>query len=104
MRKTEADSISIRVTDEQWRSGADPGPDLDIETLTQGGPQDEQQRVGFTCTWLTGGSFTLTYNGQTTGSISYNATAAAVQSALEALSNVDVTGGIAVAIMTELRR
>jgi hypothetical protein len=46
----------------------------------------------------TGGTFTLTYSGQTTAAIAYNATAAAVQSALEALSNiapgdVTVTGG-----------
>jgi hypothetical protein len=37
----------------------------------------------------TGGTFTLTFNGQTTAAIAYNATAAAVQSALEALSNVN---------------
>ncbi|MEU6979578.1 hypothetical protein [Streptomyces sp. NPDC046371] len=37
----------------------------------------------------TGGTFTLTYSGQTTAAIAYNATAAAVQSALEALSNVN---------------
>lgn len=36
----------------------------------------------------TGGTFTLTYAGQTTAGIAYNANAAAVQSALEALSNV----------------
>lgn len=36
----------------------------------------------------TGGSFTLTFSGQTTGSIAYNATAGAVQTALEALSNI----------------
>lgn len=46
----------------------------------------------------TGGTFTLTYKGQTTGTIAYNATAAAVQTALEALTkigvgNVTVTGG-----------
>lgn len=46
----------------------------------------------------TGGSFTLTYDGQTTAAIAFNATAAAVQSALRALSNmpesgVSVTGG-----------
>jgi hypothetical protein len=44
----------------------------------------------------TGGTYTLTYSGQTTSSIVYNATAAAVQSALEALSNIapgDVTCG-----------
>lgn len=46
----------------------------------------------------TGGTFTLTFNGQTTAAIAYNANAAAVQSALEALSNINVgdvtaTGG-----------
>jgi hypothetical protein len=42
----------------------------------------------------TGGTFTLTWSGQTTGAIAYNATAATVQTALEALSNIapgDVT-------------
>lgn len=37
----------------------------------------------------TGGSFTLTFDGQTTAAIAWNANAAAVQSALVALSNVD---------------
>lgn len=46
----------------------------------------------------TGGTFTLTYSGQTTAGIAYNAAAAAVQTALIALSNlapgdVTVTGG-----------
>jgi hypothetical protein len=36
----------------------------------------------------TGGTFTLTYSGQTTGAIAYNATAAAVATALKALSNI----------------
>jgi hypothetical protein len=36
----------------------------------------------------TGGTFTLTYSGQTTAAIAYNATAATVQAALEALSNL----------------
>lgn len=43
----------------------------------------------------TGGTFTLTLDGQTTAAIAYNATAAAVKTALEALPNVDqvtVTG------------
>jgi hypothetical protein len=45
-----------------------------------------------------GGTFTLTYSAQTTAGIAYNANAAAVQSALEALSNLApgdlvVTGG-----------
>ncbi|MDX3839560.1 hypothetical protein [Streptomyces europaeiscabiei] len=46
----------------------------------------------------TGGTFTLTFDGETTAGIAYNAAAAAVQSALEALSNIEpgdvtVTGG-----------
>lgn len=46
----------------------------------------------------TGGTFTLTYKGQTTAGIAYNAIASAVQTALAALStigtgNVSVTGG-----------
>lgn len=47
----------------------------------------------------TGGTFTITWNGQTTGAIAYNALAAVVQTALEALSNIApgdvvVTGGV----------
>lgn len=46
------------------------------------------------------GTFTLTFNGQTTGALAYNATAAAVQAALTALSSVGpgnlvVSGGAA---------
>ena len=37
----------------------------------------------------TGGTFTLTFDGETTAAIAYNAAASAVQSALEALSNVN---------------
>lgn len=50
-------------------------PTNEIQTVTiTGGP--------------TGGTFTLTWSGQTTAAIAYNATAAAVQTALEALSNI----------------
>ena len=77
-----------RLTSEQWRSNSDPVPALSIATTTQGGPVNEVQRVGVTSTFLTGGTFTLNYNGQTTAAIAYNATAAQVQSALEALNNI----------------
>jgi len=58
---------------------------------------NEVQTVTITGT-PTGGSFRLTWNGQQTAVIAYNATAATVQAALEALSNVgvgnvSVTGG-----------
>ncbi|MFG2540668.1 hypothetical protein ACGFU4_36060 [Streptomyces sp. NPDC048511] len=53
----------------------------EVQTLTvTGGP--------------TGGTFTITFSGQTTAALAYNATAAQVQTALEALSNIapgDVT-------------
>jgi hypothetical protein len=46
----------------------------------------------------TGGTFTITYSGQTTSAIAYNASAATIQTALEALSNIEAgdvacTGG-----------
>ena len=57
---------------------------------------NEVQRITITGT-PTGGSFTLTYEGQTTGSIAYNASAANVQAALEAIpaltGNVTCSGG-----------
>jgi len=37
----------------------------------------------------TGGTFTITYGGETTGSINYNASAAEVQAALEALADIE---------------
>lgn len=58
---------------------------------------NEVQQVSISGT-PTGGTFTLTYDGQTTGTIAYNADAATVQAALEALSNIEsgdvsATGG-----------
>lgn len=58
-------------------------------------PQNEVQTVTITGT-PTGGTFTLKIWGLTTGNINYNANAAAVQSALEAIlgtGNATVTGG-----------
>ncbi len=49
---------------------------------------DEQQTVRVTN--ATGGTFTLTFNGQTTAPIAWNATAAAIDAALEALPNIEV--------------
>ncbi|MGW7636096.1 hypothetical protein [Streptomyces decoyicus] len=52
------------------------------------GPTSEVQTVTVTGT-PTGGTYTLTFSGQTTAGIPYNATAAQVKTALEALSNVN---------------
>lgn len=48
-------------------------------------PGNEVQQVAVSAT---GGTFTITYAGQTTSAIAYNATAAVVLAALEALSNI----------------
>ena len=61
------------------------------------GAVNEGQTVTITGT-PTGGTFTLTWQGETTAAIAFNATAAAVEAALEALSvinvgDVAVTGG-----------
>ena len=58
------------------------------------GPRSEVQTIAITG-GPTGGTFTLTFSGQTTAAIAYNATAAQVQTALEALSNINV-GDVAV--------
>lgn len=65
-------------------------------TLTTNGTNEVQQLA--TTGSVTAGTFTLTFSGQTTAAIAWNAIAAAVQSALVALSNIDTadvvcTGG-----------
>jgi hypothetical protein len=57
-----------------WHMDGSPGTD-EVQTLTVTGSP-------------TGGTFTLTFGGQTTGTITYNASAATVEAALSALSNV----------------
>lgn len=51
---------------------------------------------GVPATTVTGGTFTLTFNGDTTSGIAYNASASAVQSALNALTSVTNAGGVTV--------
>jgi hypothetical protein len=65
-----------------------------LASAAQLGGANEQQTVTITGT-PTGGTFTLTFNGATTANIAYNAAAAAVQAALEALPNIG-TGQVAV--------
>jgi len=70
---------------------------IGTNTVNDGPDTAEVQTVTITGT-PTGGTFTLSYAGQTTAPIAYNATAAAVQDALRDLdnagtNNVAVTGG-----------
>lgn len=94
-------TTSFQVGNRQWLRtphGTDytPNVTLDISLFTAASV-NEIQTVTITGS-PTGGSFTLTFNAQTTAAIAWNATAAAVQTALQALStigagNVSVTGG-----------
>lgn len=68
-----------------------------VETQVGGGGVNEIQTIGIPAS-ITSGTFTMTYNGQTTGTIAWNASASTVEAALVALTNigvndVDVTGG-----------
>lgn len=68
---------------------------VSVETLTEGSAAvNEIQRVTIPSA-ASGGTFTLTYDGQTTAGIAYNASTATVVSSLEALSNIGV-GDVAV--------
>ena len=65
------------------------GLGVEVTTLQDGDPgKNEQQQITILGN-VNGGTFTLTFDGQTTGAIAYNASAATVQTALEALSNID---------------
>jgi hypothetical protein len=71
------------------------GSQIVVSTTTQGASPVTQ--VVYVGSAVAGGTFTLTYEGQTTAPIAYNATAAQLEAALEALSNVDnvaVTGNL----------
>lgn len=75
----------------EFRSGSGSAAINRMLTL-QKVPQNEVQTLSITGT-PTGGTFTLTYAGQTTGAIAYNASASTVQTALIALSNLN-TGDV----------
>lgn len=68
---------------------------LDLTVSAVSGGTDEVQSITIDAT---GGTFTVTFDGQTTSAVAYNASAATLQTALLALSNLDsgdvvVTGG-----------
>lgn len=102
----EGDDAQLSVWN--WINGADVSvqagyvsfpliANLTGEDITESGATAEAQTITITG-GPTGGTYTLTYGGQTTTGIPYNATAAQVASALAALSTLDaddiaVTGG-----------
>jgi hypothetical protein len=86
-------AVSFSLTNAATKDGTGWGVGPYNIAPTVGGTS-EVQTITITGT-PTGGSFTLTLDGQTTGTIAYNAIAGAVQTALIALSNVD-TGDVVV--------
>ena len=72
------------------------GSKVSISTATNGGPggASEVQRITVNAT---SGTYTLRFAGQQTAALAYNATAAQIQAALEALSTVGA-GNVAVAL------
>jgi flagellar capping protein FliD len=60
---------------------------IKVDGFPSTAPVAEVQHLGFT-NQATAGTWTLTFDGQTTAAIAYNSTTAEVQAALEALSNV----------------
>lgn len=87
--KTSAFTPSIHYPKGFFKSGIALGKITGTELYgPYAGTTDEVQTITEGGSGLT--SFTLTWNGQTTGSIAAAATAATVQAALEALSNIGV--------------
>lgn len=78
----EADSTGVATMQTAWENGTTEF----IRIQAQGAVIDNQQTV--TLGTQASGTFTLTYKGQTTAAIAYNATSAAVQTAFLLLSSV----------------
>jgi autotransporter-associated beta strand protein len=76
-------------------------PGNEVKLLSHLGLTDEQQRILFSKTNPTAGSWSLTFQGETTSLLAYNASSTNVRDALAALSgvsgsaNVDVQGSVA---------
>lgn len=86
-----ADGKPFTVTSSTTNSGTFG---VAVTTDTPGSAATNEKQIIDLAGSPSGGTFTLTYDGQTTGAIAYNASAATVDAALEALSNIgagDVT-------------
>ena len=89
--------IAVEVTPIVPPTAAPPAG-ITITTLQQGRPALNEKQTLTMYGTPTGGTFALTFSGQTTGTIAHNADAVTIQAALEALSNIApgdvvVTGG-----------
>jgi hypothetical protein len=94
-------SIEAGVDDDYLEFTAnDVGTDFEIRVLVNNAELDVANEVQeILITRATGGTFTITFDGQTTSGIAYNASAGTVQTALEALSNI-ASGDVEVTAVT----
>jgi flagellar hook-associated protein 2 len=74
---------------------------IKVDGYPTGAAVSEQQTVIVTSGTVTGGTYNLTYKGRTTEDIAWNANAATIQAALEALDSVN-TGDITVSATTDI--
>lgn len=88
---TGEDAIDFSITGAATKGGNQWGVGPYGVVKGTGSVVNEVQTVTITGT-PTGGTFSLTYGGATTPALPYNATAAAVQTALRALSSIGSTG------------
>ncbi|MBX3411469.1 MAG: hypothetical protein KF708_02035 [Pirellulales bacterium] len=91
-------SAGMAINSSHQVTGASGGGAQQHAFLWGDANRNEVQQISFSGTAPTSGTFKLTFSGQTTAAIAYNASAATVQAALAALStigagNVSVTGG-----------
>lgn len=84
---------SLDVEDGTMKLTADTAGVPFAVTVSIGSGNNEIQVVTLGGTAATGGTFTLTFDGQTTAGIAYNASAAAFETAFEALSTVGAGNG-----------
>ncbi len=76
----------------QMTGSGSGGAGVSVATSIDGGPTVTSEVQSVTVTG-SAGSFTLTFNGQTTGALAFNATTAQVQSSLNVLSTIGGVGG-----------
>jgi len=76
-----------QLTASVYQSSGSSTHRITVDVVDEVAAVNEQQTVTLTGT-PTGGTFTLTFDGQTTGTIVYNASSGTLDTALEALSNI----------------
>jgi len=83
--------ITVRIVEPTAPNSEKPWQDVDLTDQTV------RIALGLPGQTPTSGTFTITYDGDTTSALAYNATSAQVQTALNALASITSEGGVTVA-------